>query len=94
MSQALQLVSGPTLNDLIAQKQNRLGQWLKQNSKPDQWVEELYWHALSRPPSAEEQTMALRLFEGSSPDNLSQRRAVLEDLAWALLNSKEFVFRK
>jgi len=44
---------------------------------------------LSRPPSARETAEAVKLIE-SSPD----RRTGLEDIAWALLNAKEFVLRR
>ena len=52
-------------------------------------VDELYWSALSRPPTAGESATAVKLL-----DNTTEKRAVLEDIAWALLNAKEFVLRK
>ena len=54
-------------------------------------IEDLYWTALSRPPTKSEEARAVSLLEASSE---KERRFVLEDLAWALLNSKEFVLRQ
>ncbi len=54
----------------------------------EQVIEELYLAALSRPPGAREKPKLLSYF-AAAPD----RRQALEDLAWALINSKEFQFR-
>jgi hypothetical protein len=52
-------------------------------------AEELFWSVLSRPPTPEEVAAAERLFAGASTP-----RAALEDLAWSLVNAKEFLFRR
>jgi hypothetical protein len=52
-------------------------------------VEELYWTALSRPPSDTERAKSLKLIEKAADP-----RQALEDITWALLNAKEFVLRK
>jgi hypothetical protein len=51
-------------------------------------VDELYWTALTRGPSA------LELAECESRLTRSGLREGLEDIAWSLLNSKEFVLRR
>ena len=51
-------------------------------------VEEAYYAALSRPPSATEKERILAMFSnGQEP-----KRALFEDTYWALLSSKEFLF--
>ena len=50
---------------------------------------DLYWTALSRPPSPEEREATVRYLDAAA-----DRRAALEDVAWALLNAKEFLFRR
>jgi hypothetical protein len=52
-------------------------------------IEELYWSALTRPPTEMESAKAVALLEKAK-----DRRQALEDLTWALLNAKEFVLRK
>lgn len=89
LNQAFQLISGPLLNDWLTRPQNRLGQWL-QSGRPDaELIDELYWTALSRPPASAEVEAAERHLRGAA-----DRRRALEDIAWAVLNSNEFLLRR
>jgi hypothetical protein len=89
LNQAFQLISGPALHALVSHPDNRLGALLAAGTPSRAIVEELYWNALTRAPSDAELTRATTLLDGAS-----DRRQALEDLAWALLNAKEFVLRK
>jgi hypothetical protein len=89
MGQAFQLISGPTLQRMLTENDNRLGQLLASGKSNTQIVQELYWSALSRSPRAEELSSAVRHM-----DRATDRRQALEDLAWALVNAKEFVLRR
>jgi hypothetical protein len=89
MGQAFQLISGPGIHDLLSDHDNRIGKLLKAGASAEKIVDELYWSALSRSPTVEEAGKCL----GYVRQAKDQRRA-LEDLTWALMNSKEFVLRK
>ena len=89
MGQAFQMISGPALNDLLKAPDNRLARLLSSGRSNHEVVEELYWTALTRPPSDKELDRATALLEESK-----DKRSALEDLTWALLNAKEFVLRK
>ena len=52
-------------------------------------LEELFWTALSRPPTKQERKNCL-----AGLDSAKDRRAELEDVLWGLLNSKDFLFRR
>jgi hypothetical protein len=87
MPQAFQLISGPLLQELLTRPGNR-AETLSTDSVPrDVAVDELFWTALSRAPTEDERTRAMDYLY-AAPD----RRRATEDLLWALMNSKEFLF--
>lgn len=90
MGQAFQLISGPTVNDLLTEPDNALGNLIRRDEIRDSdMIQELYWRALSRGPTDNELAKTMDVLHKSS-----DRRKALEDIAWALLNAKEFVLRK
>ncbi|HSH95559.1 MAG TPA: DUF1553 domain-containing protein, partial [Roseimicrobium sp.] len=89
MGQAFQLISGPTVHSLLSRTANRLDELLKSGRSNAEIIDEVYWSALSRPASKTELDALEKHMAGST-----DRRAALEDISWALLNAKEFVFRK
>ena len=88
LSQAFQLVSGPTINDLLTEKGNRIDKLLDSEKTGREIVDDLFLSALTRFPTAEELQATVPDLEGAA-----DRRAALEDIAWSLLNSKEFLLR-
>jgi hypothetical protein len=60
---------------------------LEEGREPAAVVEELYLRCLSRLPTEEETTRLVAEIAG-----VDNKRQALEDLFWALLNTKEFVF--
>jgi hypothetical protein len=88
MAQAFQMISGPWQNEMLTRARNRLERLLESGESPAEMVEELYWTALSREPSQVELARAEdHLRAAGNP------RQALEDITWALLNSKEFLLR-
>jgi hypothetical protein len=89
MGQAFQMISGPAMNELLDESDNRLAKLATAGKSNREMIEELYWSALTRPPSEAELAKGTALLA-----NAKDRRQALEDLMWALLNAKEFVLRK
>jgi hypothetical protein len=89
LGQAFQLISGPEMNEMLTHPENRLTALSAPGHPTAASVEELYWTALSRPPSEAEARAAAQVV-----DRAGSVRAGLEDVAWALLNAKEYVLRK
>lgn len=86
LSQALHLINGSTTNNKI--RQGRLVRnLLEQGKTPALVIDHLYRATLSRQPTQAELDRVLKMVESSEKQN-----EALEDVFWALLNSKEFIF--
>ncbi|MFN3649665.1 MAG: DUF1549 and DUF1553 domain-containing protein [Armatimonadota bacterium] len=89
LGQSFALISGESIDEKLRRPENRVGKLLEAGKADAEIVTELYLAAYSRFPSAAEQAKAAE-YVASKPE----RRAALEDLTWALLNSKEFLLRR
>jgi hypothetical protein len=87
LAQALHTLNGDTLAGKIADKKGRIGTLLAAKKTPDEIVEEIYLAALSRFPTAAERSQAQQFL--SENENAEE---VYQDLLWALMNSKQFLF--
>ncbi len=86
LSQALHMLNGDTVNAKIAQGglvATRIGEEVPHSKI----IEEIYIRCLTRKPTEKELTNLMELV--SQEENKQQ---ALEDVFWALLNSREFVF--
>ncbi len=86
LSQALHLLNGDTVNAKIAQG-NLIKRRLDEGKLPQDVLEELYIRCLCRRPTEEERS---KLNEILLQEQNQQQ--VLEDVFWALMNSREFLF--
>ncbi|KAF0175967.1 MAG: hypothetical protein FD161_3146 [Limisphaerales bacterium] len=89
LSQALHLLNGDTVNQKI-QAGGLVSTMMKEGKAPEQIIEEFYWRALSRPPTQTEQTKLVAFMADAKTP--AEKSIVLNDLFWAVLNSKEFIF--
>lgn len=87
--QVLHLSNGTTVNEKLASEKSVIGEWLKENWEPQRIVEEAYWRSISRAPAESERERFVRELEAAP---IEERRQVVEDLLWALLSSREFLF--
>lgn len=87
ISQAMHLMNSPEIAAKIGHRHGT-AQRLSLSLSPSEIVDELYLGTLSRFPVKKEKALMLQAFD-KLKDN---RRSAAEDVLWALLNSKEFVF--
>lgn len=88
LSQALQMINGPVVHNKLRADNGRIATMLKENKTDDEIITALYLAALARTPSTEELT-ASKSHIAAQQD----RRQAVEDVGWAILNSKEFLFQ-
>ena len=88
LKQAFVLLGDQGLEERLADGNNRLARLAASDKTAEEIIAELYFVALLRQPTAEELAGAKALLTQHD-----DRFRGLQDLAWALLNSKEFIFR-
>ena len=88
LSQALQMINGPTVHGKLRADTGRIAIFAKENKPDDEVITTLYLSALSRKPTQAELDAAKKHIAAQQ-----DRRLALEDVGWAILNSKEFLFQ-
>ncbi|MBI5759070.1 MAG: DUF1553 domain-containing protein [Planctomycetales bacterium] len=88
LSQALQMINGPVVHNKLRDANGRIAKLLAANKPDDEIIHELYLAALSRKPVPAELEAAKKHIAAST-----DRKLAMEDIGWALLNSKEFLFQ-
>ena len=88
MVQVLHLSNGDTLNNNLRSKQSCVNTMITQSN--GDIIDEAYLLCLSRRPSDSERKRLQNIFE-VAPE--TERRGVVEDLLWALMTSREFLFQ-
>jgi hypothetical protein len=88
LAQAFQLVNGEAVRAMLEAPDNRIGRLLGSGASDDAILDELTLAALSRRPNASERAGFL-----AHVRQAKDRRRAWEDVAWAIVNSKEFLLR-
>jgi hypothetical protein len=87
LAQVLQLANGELVQRKLSDKQGRLTQLIERTKDDTEAFMELYLTALSRRPTEQELEHCSRIVTDAG-----DRRAGLEDISWALINGREFLF--
>jgi hypothetical protein len=94
VTQALHLNNGKTLNEKLRAKNSRVAQWLKEKIGGEEAVRRVFLLALCREPTAAERQRFTGLMAEAARDPQTTRREALEDLFWAVLTGREFLFNR
>jgi hypothetical protein len=89
MSQALHIANGDTLNDKLKKADNTVTKLLASGRSNEELIEEACLMTLSRSPTDVEKKKFANILKETSAE---ERRVAVEDLFWALLSSREFLF--
>jgi hypothetical protein len=92
LAQAFQLINGDAVRRTLEADDNRIGRLLRLGTPAPEILDELTLAILSRPPSASERNAFLAFLARAGVQEQARRKA-WEDIAWALINSKEFLLR-
>jgi len=87
LAQALHTLNGETIATKLADKKGRIARLIGENRTPEVILDELYLAALSRPPKPDEVVAGKEIVAAAS-----SVQEGYEDILWALMNSKYFLF--
>lgn len=90
MTQVLHLANGKTLLEKLESNDGRIAKLLAENALPEEMVKSLYLSALSRLPTGEETSQLTAVIAAAGSE---EKRAVVEDVFWSVLTSREFLFQ-
>jgi hypothetical protein len=88
ISQALHLMNSEEIMAKVRDKKGTARRLAKSNSKPAEIIDELYLGTLARFPTEKEKALMLKNFDEAGAD----RQGAVEDVLWALLNTRGFVY--
>lgn len=92
VAQALHLNNGHTLNDKLRDKHSEVAKWLAASLMDQEIVDRVMMLALSRKPTPDERKKFLGILADAAKDGPQARREAVEDLVWAVLTGREFLF--
>jgi hypothetical protein len=98
ISQALHVINGDTLNKKLSAPEGTIALFLKLGLSDRRILDHIYLSAYSRYPNDAERDTLLgalektRLTKGTDEARRDARRQAIEDMVWALLTNKEFLF--
>jgi hypothetical protein len=87
LAQVLQLANGELIQRKLSDKAGRITQLMERTTDDDAVFTELYLTALSRYPTQQELGYCQQIL-----NDAGDRRSGLEDVVWALINGREFLF--
>ncbi len=88
MAQSLHLLNSPEIMAKIQDRHGRARKLAHSDLSPEAVIDEIYLCTLSRLPRPEERSLMLEAFRIHEHD----RQSAVEDVVWAVLNAKEFMF--
>jgi len=85
----LHISNGDTINEKLSAKENRVDAFLKEKLSDEEMVRRVYLSAISRLPTDSEQKKMVAVMQSAKE---GEKRLVVEDLFWAVMSSREFLF--
>ncbi len=93
VAQALHVINGDTLNKKLSAPEGTIALFLKLGFSDRRIVEYMYLSAFSRyPAESEKQELVAAIEKAKAGHGPDAHRQALEDMVWAMLTSKEFLF--
>ena len=93
ITQALHIINGDTLNNKLRASGSSIDMLMKLSFSDGEILNYLYLASFSRHPSGSERAALVNALNAAEQEKgQDARRAALNDMAWAMLTSEEFMF--
>ncbi|MCA9008833.1 MAG: DUF1553 domain-containing protein [Planctomycetaceae bacterium] len=89
LSQTFEMIGGDLIAELLRRPDNRIAQAFNSDQTPEEFLNDLYWAALSRAPMPAESAALMEYIQARA-----DHKAAFEDVLWGVLNSNEFLLRR
>ncbi|MBI2808221.1 MAG: DUF1549 domain-containing protein [Planctomycetes bacterium] len=90
VSQVLHLLNAPEIHAKLTHERGNIARWVRQKKSDADLVDEIYLTFYGRMPGEAERKASQAFLQA----NQGQRRQAAEDLAWTLMNTLEFSFKR
>ncbi len=88
ISQALHLLNSPEVNAKLNHRHGLARQWAESPKSNAEITDDVYLTTVTRFPTPEERTLMQSAFESAE----TTRQQAIEDMLWAVMNTKEFLY--
>lgn len=88
VAQVLHVLNSPEIQAKLTHETGRVAKWTQTIADDGALIEELFLTYYGRPPTDHERTTTINYLKNRA----SARRQAVEDVAWSLMNTPEFVF--
>lgn len=99
LAQSLHLINSSEIRSKLSAGSGRAARLAGSDRSPEDWIDELYRVAFSRSPTPSETATAVEYIqeavlnsEGQPISDAAAKQQNLQDVIWALMNTKEFLF--
>jgi hypothetical protein len=92
VTQALHLNNGQTLNEKLRDKNSFVAKSIAAGLTDAEIVERVFQKALTRQPTDAELQKFVKILAEAAAEGPQARREAVEDIVWAVLTGREFVF--
>ncbi len=93
LAQVLHTLNGDTVSNKVSDKAGLVASLISSGKSDEEIITELYLRALCRPPEQSEIATAKEFLASVPAETMNpEKQSIYEDLLWALINSKQFLF--
>ena len=92
MVQVLHIANGKTVNEKLKAEESRITKLLSSEMSHEEMIDETFLVCLARYPTDKEKAGLIEQFNALPEGDADERRLLVEDMFWAIVSTREFLF--